>query len=274
MTSVLVKKSGGDLEPFEPSKLIESLQRAGAKEEIIRGIVSEVSNSLKEGMSTHEIYKTAFELLRKTARPLAARYSLKRAVLELGPTGFPFEDFLAEIFRAKGFSVWTRQTLEGKCVSHEVDLVAERAGRKIIGEAKFHNELGLKSDLKVALYVSARVEDIRNKNPENKIEGLLITNTKFTKAATEYANCAGLTLIGWSSPRYGNLHDLIEETGAHPITSLTSLSRSEKFELIARGVMLCRDLGMRREELVRLNISEKKIKEAIAEGEELCHHHL
>ena len=39
----------------------------------------------------------------------------------------------------------------GHCVEHEVDVMAWNENKLIIAEAKFHNAIGLKSDLKVAL---------------------------------------------------------------------------------------------------------------------------
>ena len=61
---------------------------------------------------------------------------------------------------------------------------------------KFHNELGMKSDLKVALYVKARVDDLKKHKAERGErpidEGWIITNTKFSKMAVQYANCNGM----------------------------------------------------------------------------------
>ena len=95
----------------------------------------------------------------------------------------------------------TRQQVQGSCVVHEVDFLAENRDRVLIGEAKFHNQLGTKSDLKVALYVGARVEDVRKKmhasGDRRQVEGWLVTNTKFTRAAVDYANCVNLNLISW-----------------------------------------------------------------------------
>jgi len=273
--TILVTKENGEQEVFDPGKLINSLQRAGASPGAIDATVAEVRSGLRSGMSTSEIYRTAFSLLRRQEKPVAARYSLKRAVLELGPSGFPFEDFIGEIFKAKGFAVKTGVTMQGSCVEHEVDLVAENDSRFIIGEAKFHNDLGVKSDLKVALYVEARLEDLqkyRAERGERKIdECWLITNTKFTRSAIQYANCRGnLRVISWTYPRYGNLHDLIEETKIHPITALTSLSRAEKTALMERGVVLCKSIEENRAALSASGIKGPKLERMLEEGKRLC----
>ena len=275
--NILVTKANGDQELFDPSKLVQSLERAGAKPKVVNEVLRGVKNSLTSGVTTHEIYKRAFELLRTFEKPVAARYSLKRAVLALGPSGFPFEDYVGEIFKARGFTVASRQILTGACVEHEVDLVAYTKNKYIIGELKFHNQLGLKSDLKIALYVNARVEDIkkfREQRGERRVdEGWLITNTKFTKAAITYSNCVGLKLVSWTYPRYGNLQDLIEEAQAHPLTCLTSLNGNEKMRLMQAGIVLCKTLEERQAELPKLGISGEKLKRVLAEGRAVCESH-
>jgi hypothetical protein len=202
------------------------------------------------------------------------RYSLKRAVMELGPSGFPFEDFIGEIFKAKGFKVETGVMLQGSCVEHEVDLVAENDQKSILGEVKFHNQLGIKSDVKVALYVNSRIEDIKKYRAERGgrpiDEGWLITNTKFTKQAVQYANCKGLKVLSWTYPRFGNLQDLIEQTGIHPITCLTTLSKQEKLNLLTSGVVLCKTIDENREAMQKLGMSDTKMNKVLEEGKVLC----
>ena len=48
-----------------------------------------------------------------------------------------------------------------------------------------------------------------------------------------------MTLIGWNYPEKGNLQDMIEQHGLHPVTCLTTLSEGEKKSLLAGGVVLC-----------------------------------
>jgi hypothetical protein len=271
---LLVQKENGELEAFEPSKLIHSLQRSGASSKNIDIVLKEIRQKVKSGTPTRNIYGFAYDLLRKMEKPAAMRYSLKRAVLDLGPSGFPFEDFVAEIFRGKGFETKTGIIMQGSCVEHEVDLLAENAKKCIVGEVKFHNQLGMKSDLKVALYVDARILDLqkfRNERGERRIdEGWLITNTKFSKAAVQYANCRGIKILSWTYPRYGNLQDLIEETKIHPITALPSLSRQEKNELLSKGMVLCKSITENEVALRSIGLSGTKLARVLEEGRTLC----
>lgn len=272
---IFIIKADGTREEFHSAKLLDSLTKAGASDEVREKIVHHIAREIEDGMSTNAIYRHAFELLHKFERPVAARYSLKRAIADLGPSGFPFEKFVAEIFKAKGFETLTDQIVDGTCVDHEVDVVAWNENKLIMAEAKFHNELALKSDLKVALYIKARFDDLRGKEflygrTRRLDEGLLITNTNFTEKAIQYCECAGVKLIGWNYPQTGNLHDMIEDTGVHPITCLTTLSNLEKKNLMEKGVMLCRNIRENPEALAAAGLSRDVINSAIKESEFLC----
>ncbi|MEN9614406.1 MAG: hypothetical protein RLZZ347_713 [Candidatus Parcubacteria bacterium] len=244
-----IKKSDGSLESFDSQKLMASLVRAGAAPEVSAEIASHIEHELKDEMPTSQIYRHAFELLHRHAKPIAVSYSLRHAIAELGPSGFPFEKFVAEIYKASGYETVTGVIVQGKCVPHEMDVVAWKGDELIFVEAKFHNEFDLKSDLKVALYVKARFDDLKGREYEfggkmRKLShALLVTNTKFTSTAIDYGVCAGLSMIGWNYPAKGNLHHMIEDSGLHPITAITSLSNVEKKNLIDQGKVLCRSIN-------------------------------
>lgn len=219
---IYVIKADGTRELFDKAKLEHSLKKAGASSKAAEDIIKHIDIHAGEDITTHEIYKHAFDLLHKEDRPIAFKYSLKRAIMDLGPSGFPFEDFVAEIFKQKGYQAITGQIVKGFCVEHEIDVVAWNKEKLIMVEAKFHNELGVKSDLKVALYVKARFEDLSkvefDYDGKRKLdEGWLVTNTKFSSTAIEYGSCqGGLRMIGWNYPPKGNLHDMIIEAKLHP----------------------------------------------------------
>ena len=245
---IIVIKDDGEREPFSSEKLRASILRSGASNEVTEKVVSHILPELHTDMKSSEIYSHAFSILKNINRPAARNYSLRRAVMDLGPTGFPFEDFIARILEAKGFKCLTRQILLGGCVPHEVDIVAYNKNKLIVIEAKFHNEIGNKSDLKVALYIKARFDDLKENvfnydGKDRKItDSWLITNTKFSTTAIHYGVCTNLTLIGWNYPETGNLQDMIEEEALHPITCLTTLSMNEKRALLKEGIVLCSDL--------------------------------
>jgi len=263
-------KATGEREEFNPQKLRDSLIRARASAEVADKIVSQIERKLRDGDSTKEIYHHAFKSLGEAEAPAAARYSLRRAVMELGPTGFPFEQFVAEIFRAKGFETQTDFIAKGECADHEVDIVAWNNEKLIMAEAKFHNELGIKSDLKVVLYIKARWEDLAgatfNFGKERKLdEGWLITNTKFSESAIRYAKCRNMKLVGWNYPEKGNLQDLVEETHLHPITCLNTSTPSDEKLLMQYGIVLCKQARDNPDILKQAGLSDEKIKDMLAE---------
>jgi hypothetical protein len=262
-----IKKQDGTYEPFDSRKLRASLRRSGASSGVIDRAVSRVEQKIREGDTTSEIYRYAFSLLKREKENIsAARYSMKRAIQALGPSGFPFEDFIAEIFKAQGYQTETGKVLEGACATHEVDLVAKRGDECIGAEIKFHNNLGLRSDLKVALYVDARFVDLKPKKVQS---GWLITNTRFTKEALRYGACRGLTMISWAGPEGNSLQDMIERAGVEPITALPSLSRREKALLFERGAILCRSIGENPDVLDGV-VSPQKKSAIIEESRLLC----
>lgn len=272
---ILITKADGTKEKFDVSKLEGSLKKAGANSKVVEDIIRTIEKELVDGITTKEIYRHAFELLKKEEKPIALKYSLKRAIMELGPSGFPFEKFIAEIFNYKGYTTETGKVVRGFCVEHEVDVVAWNKDKLIMCEAKFHNDPGMKSDLKVALYVKARFDDLRKMTfkygKERKLdEGWLITNTKFSSTAIEYGSCqGGLIMVGWNYPPRGNLHDLVLEAKLHPITCLTSLTGREKKFLIQQGVVLCKSVIENPGLLPLMGLSPVKAKKVLEEIEML-----
>jgi hypothetical protein len=271
--SVHVIKSDGTSELFEESKLVESLTRVKASPEAIDEITDEIGREIHEGMTTAEVYRRAFELLRKHSVQAAAKYSVRRALTELGPDGFPFEKFVARIFTMWEYEAVTDQTLMGESVDHEVDVVAWKGDNLAMVEAKFHNEFGMKSDLKVVLYVKARYDDLVGKEfdyggKKRKLsERWVATNTKFTDKAITYGEHYGLKLLGWNYPADQNLHHIIAENGLHPITCMTTLSRDQKKDLIGHGVLVCVDIVGRPSVLHDIGIKPENVERILTEAQ-------
>lgn len=275
MDSLFITKADGTQERFRVGKLETSLKRAGASRDEMREIVSRITASLTNGMKTQEIYRRAFELLRESNDPVAAKYSLRRAVFNLGPTGFPFEDFLGKLFEAQGYKTKRRLLIKGKCATHEIDLAAYSPAHSFVAEAKFHAQPGLKSDLQVALYSHARFLDLRDekicKGDQCGIVSLkVITNTKFTDAAVKYAECSGIELLSWEYPKHNSLHDLIERFNVYPLTVLTRLSSGQKQSLLQSGAILCSDLLKTPERLGDVRIQGTRAREVLDEAAGLC----
>lgn len=272
MSHILITKADGERERFDPVKLERSLRNAGASSTTRARVLAQIMHELKPLMSTEEIYHRAFDLLKTGEElPVAARYSVKRAVFALGPSGFPFEQFLGEILRAHGWSVKTDLMLMGRCAPHEVDVLAEKNGVRVGIEAKFHNEPGGKTDIKDALYVHARYEDLkRSPVASSRVdEGWLVTNTVFTRNAIRYARCSNLTILGWDYPSNRGLMQMIEEAKVHPLTALTTLSDGEKRRLLENRIVLCKSVQTPHI-LQEHGVAPSRIPQVLEEAQRLC----
>ncbi len=287
---LFVRKEDGSKEAFNQRKLFESLIKSGAEPHQAEKIVHQVIDQVREGegregyggdpgantTTAAEIYHRAYGILKHASRVVAARYSLRRSLLEFGPTGFPFEQYVAELLKAKwGYETLVGQMVLGGCVPHEVDVVAWNDKKLVMAEVKYHSDAGSKTDLKVALYVKARYLDLANTvfdygGQHQKIsEGWLVTNTRFTDTAITYAKCQGLNMLSWDYPADDNLQELIEKTQLHPVTCLTTLSQTDKRALMDRDIVLVKTLFDKRNELENLGFTKDQINELYDEAGEV-----
>lgn len=271
--SFLITKISGEKQLFDPEKLKRSLRKARAPEELIAEILDQVEKN-PALRTTQGIYGFAYDYLKRAKPSLGARYSLKQALLELGPVGFPFEQYTAHLFRKEGYTVVTNQIVVGHCVEHEVDLICSNNKEQYMVECKFHGRQALKSDVKVSLYVKARFDDVHEaweKNHGAKFhQAWIVTNTKFTTQAIKFAVCRNIQLLGWDYPVGKALPDLVAKYGLHPITALTSLSGSQKKMLIQHNITLCQEVAKHKHILSELGLSQRETEEIVNEADEVC----
>lgn len=274
-SDIHIRKASGKLVPFDEDRLVRSLESCGAGEELIREIVEEVELELFDGMPTKTIYRKAFKLLRKRSHSSAAKYKLKRAIIELGPTGYPFEQFVGELLKYQGYVVEVGVSIKGHCVSHEVDVMAQKNSDQFMVECKFHSDQKRRCGVQVPLYIESRFNDIhkewlkRSEKGESFKQGWIVTNTRFSEDAVQYGNCVGLTLIGWDYPRNGSLKERIDISGLHPITCLSSLSKNDKQNLLDQNIVLCKQVLEKEQTLLISRIDKKKHSRIIKEIRQL-----
>lgn len=274
-SNVHIIKSSGEKARFSLHKLKASLLKSGADEKTVKQILDTVRDELYQGISTKEIYNRAYSLLKKEQTVLASRYSLKKAIYQLGPTGFPFERFVSAILKYSGYKVEVGKIVPGHCVNHEIDVLAEKNESFILVECKFHSEEGRKCNVKVPLYINSRFQDVKKKW-ENTIpqkhltHALVVTNTHFTKDAIQYGICADLELLSWDYPKGNALKERIDRIGLYPITVSTLLTEKEKQFLLDRNIVLCRELVKEAFMLDHLGVSEQRKEKIIREINQLC----
>lgn len=272
---IYVEKSSSEMELFSKKKLALSLERSGATREEIETILDKISVDIYDGISSKEIYKKAFSFLKKVNNTSASKYSLKRAIFDLGPTGFPFERLVAALLREKGFKTKVGVILNGACVTHEIDVLAEKEGSVYAIECKFHSDANAVSNVKIPLYINSRFLDIQkqwNTNPKNTThlkQGWLVTNTRFTIDAINYAKCVGLTLLSWDYPLNNGIKDNIDSFDLYPITTLINLSKDEKTTLISKDIILVKELYENKIVLEKMQITSDRIVKILNEVKEL-----
>lgn len=273
---ILVLKSNGDKVPFERKKFLNALRYSGASELESHQVLQQLESKLYNGIPTSKIYKLAYSLLKKKKSHRAAgRYRLKKAIFELGPSGYAFEQFISRLFESFGYSVKTDQLIKGKCILHEVDVLAKKDNEVVFVECKFRSDYRGKTDVKVPLYIHSRFNDIEakwKKEPENeniRMRGYIVTNARFSKDAIEYAECAGLGLISWDYPAESSLKYYIDKSGMHPITSLHSLTKVQKNSLLKEGIVMCSELLKSEILLQQMGLNQKQIEKVFSEAQHI-----
>ena len=271
---IRVTKGNGEKADFNPEKLKQALESSGAGRAEQEKIIRLVTQKLYDGIPTGKIYRMAFGLLKKESHKIAGRYKLKNAIIELGPTGFPFEKFVGRIFETMGYEVQTGVIVQGRCVSHEIDVIARKHNEMLMIECKFHSDSFTKSSVQVPLYIHSRFQDVKaswEKEYGNNIHfrGGVVTNTRFSEDAEKYGGCAGLLMISWDYPSENGLKSRIDKSGLHPVTSLISLSKVQKQQILEKGIVLCSELENNQNILKEIGIHERQIVKILREAENL-----
>ncbi len=266
---ITVKKAEGISEPYSEEKIRLSATRVGVSIDLQNEMLEYIHSRLYEGISTHEIFMMIREFLHKSPSPhLAMKYNLKAALAELGPSGYPFEQYIAMLLTAEGYSTKTNQIIMGSCISHEVDVVASKDLITYLIEAKFHQNPSMRTDVKITLYIKARDEDIAHAWKGGELRPWIITNTRFSADAITYGECQNIRLTSWGYPKGEGIADLIERTGLHPITMIDNLSGDLKRQLLAAGVVTCQQLL----EPKNRNLIPQDIRDTVlSHVERICH---
>jgi hypothetical protein len=273
---ILVKKINDEKETFSIDKLKQSLESCGATKKQSNNIANTIKNLVYNNITTTEIHKIAFNLLKQENTIFASKYNLKRAIFDLGPTGYPFEKLVGTLLKLKGYETKVGVILDGECVTHEIDVLAEKDGNIYAVECKFHANANINSDVKIPLYINSRFLDIQkkwnsNSNNNNNIkQGWLVTNTRFSEDALKYGKCIGLSLMSWDYPLGNSIKNNIDSFGLYPITTLINLSKDEKINLISKDIILVKELYENRNILENMQITTERIINILDEVKELC----
>lgn len=274
--TINIIKYSGETEAFDIEKLKRSLRQAKASEQLVNEIAEEIQINLLDGMSTKSIYQMAYKMLKQKSKSGSARYKLKNAIMELGPTGYPFERFIGKILEYEGFKTEVGVVMQGHCITHEVDVAATKEDKHYFIECKFHSSQDRICNVKTPLYIQSRVKDLevewlKNKDHTPKShKGWIYTNTRFSSDALQFGECVGLGMVSWNHPPLQSLKEKIEQSRLYPITVLASMTKKDKQEVLNKGVVLCREICEDPKLLDDINMTSSKKNRILKEVIELC----
>ncbi|MBU0619431.1 hypothetical protein KKD62_04325 [Patescibacteria group bacterium] len=242
----------GKEEQFSFKKVYHSARRAGVDHKLAKQIAEKIEAESYPGIETRKIFHRIKSILDQQAPATSMRFSLKKGMRKLGPTGFPFEKYVKRVLENHGFKIKINQLVPGQCLSaYEIDFVGEDKTRAVfVGECKYRVAAGDRVDLEKALANYARFLDIgngsflrQNYQVGQKLKSLLVTNAKFTSQAIKYSRCMGVELLGWRYPQNQGLEYLIESKQLYPITILPSVTPallqifSQQQIMLAKGLL-------------------------------------
>ncbi|MBI4131930.1 MAG: restriction endonuclease [Nitrosarchaeum sp.] len=233
-------KADGSKVRFNANKILSTCMRAGASRNAAQRILKKVRSDVYRDMGTSDIYKLVLQAIseEKDAMGLHQRYQLKEAIMRLGPSGFAFENYVADLLKYYNLQVsGIRVNVKGKCALHEIDLIGMSDSRQFMIECKHNSHRGTFVGLKVALYTHARFLDT---SPRFSGE-LIFCNSKISEKAKKYANCIGQQVFSWRYPSEKSLERVIEQNKLYPITIL-NLSSKELGIFSNIGMMIAKDL--------------------------------
>jgi hypothetical protein len=263
-----VIKASGLEEKFNSKKIYRTILEAGGSGKLANKVINAVKNEYHKGITTEEILEIVLREL-KDFPEIYARYDLKRAIMALGPSGFPFEQFFGSLLEYYGYQVKVDNLIKGKVIMHEVDIIAKKDKSYMI-ECKYHNEPGTSTDLHPALYTYARFLDL---NPKDKPDiPWLVTNTKCSQDAEDYSRGVGLKITSWNYPQDESLRRLIQNKKLYPITILKTVNENVKERLFQAKIVIAKNLlNYSVEDLMKkTKLNEKEIQKILEEIKIVC----
>jgi hypothetical protein len=271
-----VVKYSGDIVEFDSNKLKRSLLKSGANHQTVDKILNNINSKVYEGISTKQIYKWAFALLKNESNSQAAIYNLRDALQQLGPAGYFFEKYVEKLFSFEKYETKINLTLQGKCVTHEIDVVAKKDSIISMIECKFHGRKEFLSDVKVPMYILSRFNDLKEKKHllfstnEFISNCWIVTNNRFSKDAIDFGICSGIHLLSWDYPQKNNIRHKIDNFKIYPVTCLTTLTLAEKEKLLELNILLVCDISHDMTCLESINLSINRVNNVIKEVLEIC----
>jgi len=233
-------KADGRKVRFNPNKIISTCMRAGADRKTAQKILKKVRYDVFRDMGTSDIYKLVLQAIseEKDSVGLHRRYQLKDSIMNLGPSGHIFENYVAYLLPYYDLKVSkTRVNIKGICVMHEIDLIGVSNSGEFMIECKHNSHRGAFVGLKETLYTHARFLD----TSPRFLGEIIFCNSKISSNAKKYASCIGQQVYSWRYPSEKSLEKIIEKNKLYPITIL-NLSAKELDIFYGINLIVAKDL--------------------------------
>ncbi|MEM7819455.1 MAG: ATP cone domain-containing protein [Candidatus Aenigmatarchaeota archaeon] len=240
---MFVIKADGSKEEFQPNKIIKTCMRAGTTRSMAEEIANKISKRVRNGWTTHKIYNLILSELEKIDHKSSFLFTLRHAITNLG--SFNFEIYAKKILESHGYRCEWNKLINGKCVEHQVDIIAKK-DKLFLVECKHHINPHRFCGLGILLQVQARLEDIKdgfaeNKNKYNFDFAWIFNNTKFSYHAKKYAEAKRIILTGWGYKKEYALENMAHSKKIYPVTILKAAPDIYK-KLLDNEIITLQDL--------------------------------
>lgn len=243
---VFVVKADGSKQLFEREKIVQTCLRMGADNNTANEVADKVQRRSYDGISTKTILQLIFTFMRHYKPTVRYLLDLRRGISIMEPKT-EFETFIRALLQNSGFEVTPNQILRGKCGEHEIDGIARKDGVTYLVEAKHHLSYHALTGLDESRIAWAVLEDVIDAYTlgltDLKIDrAMIVTNTRYSLHAVQYGSCKNILQIGWSSPQYLGLKDIVEKVELYPLSCLRGVSYEARLRLADAGIVLIRQL--------------------------------
>lgn len=272
---VNVTKADGTKQPFDKRRLVRTAMRLRATPEYAEEVATKIEKKMYEGITTKKILKMLFSELSHERPELKHIIDLREAVSMMKPKP-DFEHFIGMLMREYGYDVKMNRIVNGRCVDHEIDVIAQKGKEVLYIEVKHHYQFHSFTGMDVFLEVNSTMEDLvegflAKKNPFNFTKPMVVMNTKVSAHAEKYAACRDIGIVGWAHPKTGSLEDLIEEKSMYPVTLLKGLGSKDSDKLFQMGILTLRQLmaADRRSVLRKTGMPKRKLEDMLQQTQEI-----
>lgn len=244
---VNIRKWDGSTEPFDRSKVLRTCHRLKLSNYDAEEVVDQIEKKLFEGIDSKRIIEMIFEFGKRHRSRLGHMIDLREAIAMMRPKP-DFEQFVAVLLEYDGYKTVTNQILMGKCVDHEIDVIATKGNDVIYVEVKHHTQFHTFTGMDTFLQVNSTFEDLKEgylagNHKFNFSRCMVVLNTRVSEHARRYAECKGIGAMGWGVPERAGIETHIHDKELYPVTIFKGVEPGVFAKLGDSGVYTIRQIA-------------------------------